>query len=527
MSKYLVFDIENQQPIKISTTSMQIDNEFTKGYITGSAIRGAFISNYINIKKVEDINQGEHRNKLLKGDIEFLNAYPVVGARRTFPFPKCFYALKEDIKRYSTEKKMKITMIQESSKEDLQKVKNIEFVNINFQTEKLQAKNVGKINNIHIKKGKKNSIFRYEAIEPNNKFKGIIKVNNEAYVDEVKEILEKGLFYIGGSKGSGYGKCLISNVSTKSQNPEEVAFLEVYDEDVFEDCEYISLYATSDIIYRNNLGIYKTYIEEEYIKQNLKLEEVELYNSYIETEYISGFNNKWGYKLPLVNGIKAGSIITYKIKGDIHLDNVIKFLEEGIGERKEEGFGRFVLIPDLDEYFNFQGIEKYKDDKEQEQEIILTDKEEKDQLGIILNRIYLNELNKNIPKKALALSKSFRGSLNKNQMGKLTNLMDILLGLDKKEGISRLEDYFNHIMDKKINRELSKALNYVRIDNKKLIDFLLEELKDSDINNFQNKYLNYIKLGGIESKLYQEEQSIYEYKIKLFKEIFRLQLKKD
>ncbi len=525
MVKYLVFDIENQQPIKIANTLMQVDNEFTKSYISGASIRGAYIANYINIKKVKSINQGEHKYKLLTGGIEFLNAYPVIEGRRAFPLPKCFYALKDDMKKYPIEKKMDINMIREDSEDDYQKIKNIEFINVNFDSKVLETRNVEKVNNVHIRKDTKNSIFRYEAIAPHNKFKGIIKINKEEYVEEVKEILEQGVFYIGGSKGSGYGKCTISNILETSQNPEEIAFLEGYDENDYEYSEFLSFYATSDIIYRNNLGMYKTFIDEEFIKDKLNLNKIELYSSHIETECFSGFNNKWGYKLPLVNGIKAGSIITYKIEGEIELDKIKLFIDEGIGERKEDGFGRFLLIPDIEDNFNFKRIEKNREYSCEEKEIILKDKEEKEQLKIILNRIYLSKLNKDIPKKVLGFQDSVSGHLNKNQIGKLTNLMDILQGLNKEDGIARLEDYFNHIEKAKLNRELANALTSVNINNRELKDFLLYELKDSDIKNFQIRYLNYISLGGVESKLPNESQSIYEYKLKLFKELFRLQLK--
>ena len=62
--KYVNFKIKNIEPIKLTSTIMQGDNEFTKSYISGSNIRGASIPNYIAKTGIKDINKGEHNNTL-------------------------------------------------------------------------------------------------------------------------------------------------------------------------------------------------------------------------------------------------------------------------------------------------------------------------------------------------------------------------------------------------------------------------------------------------------------------------------
>lgn len=527
MAKYLIYDIENEEPIKISTTLMQLDNEFTRSYIPGSVIRGAYIANYINIKNVENINEGIHKEKLLKGGVKFLNAYPLINENRAFPFPKCFYSSKDDIKKYKKYKEMNICILEDDSKESLERVRGFEFVDFDFYSESLQVTSIEKINNIHIKKETKNKIFRYEAISPNNRFRGIIKLEDERYIDETKEILLKGLFYIGGSKGSGYGKCEVKNIELKDGNPELEYFLKEMDieEDFLKDEQRLTLYTTSDIIFRDNKGRYKTSIDEDYIKEKLGLDEIKYENSFIETEYFTGFNNKWGYKSPILNGIKAGSIFLYSIKGKLDFELVQAFMEEGIGERESEGFGNFILLPSIEESWHFNKIQDAKAKITKTKEIKISTKEDKEQLNIILNRIYLNKLKDEIPNRVLKLSNKIGGKLRENQIGKLMNLMDILQGMSKEEGVERLEEYFEHIYSKKINRDLAKALNNVKVEGVIIREYLAKELKETNIRTFQNKYSRYIKLGEVEAKLPNESQSIYEYKLKILKELFRLQLK--
>ncbi|MCC9294926.1 RAMP superfamily CRISPR-associated protein [Clostridium sp. WLY-B-L2] len=524
MAKYVIFDIGNVEPIKISSTVMQSDNEYSRSYIPGAAIRGAYISNYINVNDIKNLNSGIHREKLLRGGIKFLNAYPVINEVRSLPFPRCFYALKDDIKKYSVSKKMRISMFYEDTDRDIDKVKGFEFANFNFSKEALETRGIDKINNLHIKKEAKNKIFRYEAIDSGEKFRGIIKCENDDYIEEIEQILKKGLFYIGGSKGSGYGKCKIDNINVSEKNPE----IRIFGDEVndFEDSESFSIYASSDILYRDKFGIYKSYIDEEYLREKLGLEEIKFENSFVDMEYFTGFNNKWRCRLPIVNGIKSGSILIYKFKGNLNPDNIRNFEEEGIGERKQDGFGRFIILPDIDQTLSFDQVILSDSHNEKTEEIEVKDEEDKNQLGMILDRIYLNKINKKLSENVLGMDSQMNLSLNKNQFGKLTELMDILLRMKYEDGIIRLKDYFQHVIsDKKINRELANKIEMPFMDGKPLKDYMLSELENNDKFDFENKYGQPFKIGGVESKFHNKAQAMYNYKLRIFKELFRMQLK--
>ena len=52
MPKYLVYDFENIQPIKISSTVGQIDKEYCESYVYGNIMKGAYVSKYINLSVV-------------------------------------------------------------------------------------------------------------------------------------------------------------------------------------------------------------------------------------------------------------------------------------------------------------------------------------------------------------------------------------------------------------------------------------------------------------------------------------------
>lgn len=524
--KYLIYDIKNIEPIKITSSIKQSDSEFTKSYISGSVMRGAFISNYIMLNKIRDINTGEHKELLLKDNIRFLNAYPLKG-NRAYPTPKCFFALKDDLKSIHKKRSIKIKTDIAGLSDDYERIKSFEFLDGKFNKGKATVVNVDKTENLHIKKKNKNEnnkIFRYESICSGQKFRGIIECADEKTLEIVKDILNKGIFYLGGSKGSGYGLCKITNIIETDIHPE---FIQIddsfYDEDnVFESSERIFIYALSDIIYRNKFGEYKTYIDTEDIEKKLGVKNAKLINSYVETDIFTGFNNKWGYRLPLVNGIKAGSILEYEIEGDISLLDVKKFIEDGIGERKNEGFGRVLVLEDI----ICSRIEIKNSNNEQYDLELLEPKQQK-QMQLIVNRIYAKKLQLELSKKVIGINNKLENKegITDNQWGKLFRLATILESCSVKDGINRVENYFAHISNKEQNRELANVLERVQIDKKRLKKYIIDYIKDNEDRGFSSNHVPYITIGDITSEISKEE--MFKYKARILKEVFRLQLKKE
>lgn len=515
--KYIVYHIENVQPIKQASTIMQKDNEFTKSYISGANMRGAFIANYMNIKGIKDI-KGIHKEKLLKGGLTFLNAYPAVDGNRSLPMPKCYFALKDNIKTFSFNNRLKIysSLKDLDEEKEYEKVKGFDFAQWDLDKDNLNVINVGKSSNIHIKNEEKNKIFRYESINSGNEFVGIIMCDDDNYAEECKEILEKGLFYIGGSKGSGYGLCRFNKVKINDINPEIKYLKELLP---YEDSGDIVIVALSDILYRQENGIYSAYLEEKLLKKELGLRSAKLKESFVENEYITGYNNKWGYRLPNIKGIKAGSVFVYETEGEIDEKLLYEFIEKGVGERKSEGYGRIAILSSLP--FNY--IYKYKksDDFESDNKIELSCLEKKD-LRKIVNRIYREKLDNRISQIVLKLSDDMRNekAISSNQWGKLFNLMKIVEPLDYNDGIEKIQEYFKNINEKKNNRYLKNSLEKIQINNINLEQYIINQVKELDSKKFSWEFANEISIGDVNSCI--SNQEIYQYKVKVLKEIFRL-----
>lgn len=520
--KYIIYDIENIEPIKQTSTLMQADNEFTKSYISGANLRGAFIANYMVQKGVKDINEGEHKEKLLKGGLKFLNAYPTGPSRnRTLPFPKCYYGEKDEIKRFNITNDLKIIEFGEELDwdKDYDKIKTFEFTDWNLEEETFNPVEVEKVGNLHIRKGHNddNKLFRYEAIKAGQSFKGIIICENDDYAKECEDILRKGTFYVGGSKGSGYGLCKISKIKIKNENPEISDLEDILAE---EETEELIIVAASDIIYRNEAGLYKTFIDEEFLKNKLKVDKVTLKESFIETDYFTGFNNKWGYRLPNVLGIKSGSVFVYEIDGELEEDIIKELCDKGIGERKSEGFGRVILLSNLP--FNRIALENKEDKKVKE---VNLNEDEQQQMSLIVNRIFREKLNNKLSEKVLELSDKLDGRKNitKNQWGKLYSMMFLLEGLSPEDGLNKIKKYFSNIDDKKLNSELKYSFKKIKVRDVELQKYIVDELDNLKEIDFYSKYLQSIEISKIKNSISEEE--IYNYKVQVLKELFRLQLR--
>ncbi|HHV26929.1 MAG TPA: hypothetical protein GXX63_07010 [Tissierellia bacterium] len=523
MSKYLTYYIKNLEDIKLSKTIAQIDSEESLDYITGSSIRGVYIYRYMNKYNIRNINEGVHKDKLLKGRIKFLNAYPVYKDERSIPFPKCYFCPKEKIKEFEYIDKLDLSVgLDVKLGEGFEKARFSEFVYLNKDGYK--KVDVEKVSNLHInKRGNKNKLFRYDAIKSGQVFKGIIKVEDEEYIEEIKDLLDEKVVYIGGSKGSGYGKSLIYGMEVVGENPEIRQFKTNYDFD-----KHIYLIAMSDIIYRTELGEYKTFIDEEFIEKSLELESVEYIDSSIQTNNVTSFNNKWNCYLPQITAIKAGSIFKYRITGELNKKLVKDFIDEGIGERKIDGFGRFMIIDSLDDTLYYNA------DQESEVEGYDIDSiikklniDQKNQIEDILTKIYEYKVNSAISIRVLKMYEKIENpnAMKNNQWGKLLEFFILLQYMEIESGKKKYKKYKEHEEEKR-SRSF-KQLKKVKYSGMDFMDFLNDYMeKSDDIEKFRNKMgIEKIDICNISSR--DSKEFVFKTNMKVMAELCRYHLRKE
>lgn len=519
MSKYITYTIEALENIKLAESNVQIDSEESMDYIPGSPVRGAFIYKYIMKNNNVDINTGEHRDKLLKGGIKFLNAYPMIDDVRSIPFPKCYFAPKQEIKAFDDRLNIEIGLDRKLD-DGYEKVRISEFVlpsNDAYSMVKIK-----KIANLHInKKNEKNKLFRYTAIEKGQSFKGIIKIEKEEYIHEVFDLLSDVIVYIGGSKGSGYGKCRIYDMREEDINPEYDQFNDKYsfDKDIY-------LLALSDIIYRTDLGEYKTYIEPEFIARALNIHVEEFACSSIETKRITSFNNKWNCRTPQIVGIKVGSVFKYKINGEIDEGLLIKFMDKGIGERKADGFGRFVILDTLEDTCLCKDEPNRENSRDIHSIMNKMSEGEKEQISEIINKIYEQRVDSAINETVLKMYRSIKrpNDMERSQWGSYMAMFKSLYYEEPDKGKEKYKQYMEHL-----NKKRSKSYKQIRsleYEDGKLFEALDKFISDSDdVNVFYSKNrAERIEIGNIKSSI--DGGFAYRKNMKTLIELCRFHLRK-
>ena len=155
--------------------------------------------------------------------------------------------------------------------------------------------------------------------------------------------------WLGGSQSAGYGHSKIINLE----------ILDRWDEigDPAEKREnndkILSITLLSDTLLRNEYGqpVADPMLIKQAVEEVLNISLPEPSNIFAGSTLVGGFNRKWGLPLPQVPALAAGTAIVFE---DIEInESQIKRLEAyGIGERREDGFGRISVNWLEDEFFS-------------------------------------------------------------------------------------------------------------------------------------------------------------------------------
>lgn len=347
----------------ILTTSFQGDpnSDVSYPYLPGSAIRGALIGRYLSLHPPanDDIVDDNPviRQLFFEDSTRFLNAYPYIEdieSSRSLPTPASWRQRKDQADCVIDLSSSEVA----SDEESLERVRK--FCCVLDQTVYLhqEQRRINIHNQRDRSKGRATKetgqIYRYESLEKGQTFQSFILCNHEEDGHTLKQLLDNSsTLRIGGSQTAGYGKVRVSseieevagwneiNISSEKRNHSEV-------------CRITLL---SDAIIRNSDGQYTVEPPTEAIADLLGIPEdiAPPSLSYINTTHVGGFNRKWGLPLPQVCAIAAGSVFVF--------DNLSLTPEQiqqlewlGIGERRNEGFGRVAVnwLPDIRELFIHQ-----------------------------------------------------------------------------------------------------------------------------------------------------------------------------
>lgn len=314
----------------------------TRTCLPGSAILGAFASEYIRKKSLVDAHQDEtFYNWFLGGDVIFSDAHLQIEyggrARQGIPVPLCIQAIKGEERIIN---RLKVKEPGEKTQEIsdygwfgdevvyLQEPKRrIHFHHV--RTDRLAGH------------GSDGLLFNYEALEPWQTFAGTICGS--------KEDLERfGRFFgtdinarLGRSKKTEYGAARIELSSIREIGYDD----EIFEQDGLEANEVI-ISLLSPCILENEFGFsdpsekrFQIYLAE---VLGINIDDFKIADCFAKTVKVENYISVWGMKRPAITALATGS--TFRLEFQDLSNEIRQRLVElawtGLGERRHEGFGR-------------------------------------------------------------------------------------------------------------------------------------------------------------------------------------------
>ncbi|MGF1673923.1 MAG: CRISPR-associated RAMP protein Csx10 [Rivularia sp. (in: cyanobacteria)] len=374
MKKVITVSLQTQQPLLATSFQGDPNSDVSYSYIPGSIIRGAVIRRYMRQDGLSELDLTKEEVKRLFFDANstcYLNAYLQSNeGKRTLPIPRSWF--KEKNTELTDESSLEVYDFSLNREEILESPKFVgegfwkkERGSINYYTEKRRI-------NIHNQRDRKKGrstkikrnletnrlegegeIFRYEAIDSQQTFQAVILCNSEDDAEIIINLLEKSPdIWLGGSQSAGYGRTKITvypKIDLDDWNEVDISV----DDDDRTDREYLTITLLSDLILRDEWGQYAIIppSTQHQIPAPLTRELEKILGTKIKPKYcftsnnfVGGFNRKWGLPLPTVPVLAAGSVFVFDFEDSAITSEQIKEIENnGIGERKTEGFGRVVI----------------------------------------------------------------------------------------------------------------------------------------------------------------------------------------
>jgi len=358
--KVVTCTLETQQPILATSFQGDPNSDVSYPYIPGSMIRGAIIGRYMKQRHLSELDLTNDEVKRLFFDAKstrYLNAYILSQKdQRTLPIPLSWF--KDKDAEFTDNLPITVYDFSIEKGEDPETPKSV--------GEYFWAKEGGIVKlykerrriNIHNfrdrKKGRstdnQGELFRYDALDVGQTFQSIILCEDDD-VETIQNLLAEPNIWLGGSQSAGYGHTKIIATQPSSTNWSEIG---ISAEDREND-EVLSITLLSDTLLRNDRG--QPVADPSLIKQaiedvlNITLPQPKPGGIFTSSTLIGGFNRKWGLPLPQVPALAAGSVVVFESEDIEITSEQIQLLETyGIGERREDGFGRIAVNWLKDEY---------------------------------------------------------------------------------------------------------------------------------------------------------------------------------
>lgn len=527
------YRITLSEPALLTSLEGDPNESVSFDYIPGSVLRGIVIGKYIkNYQKSSGVNSLDAadeaaRRLFFNGSTRYLNGYPVDRLdRRTLPVPLSWRQEKDAVAMQQERNPAPVydfALIDEISK--VKQPQGIKLPFFSFMDGRACFISPAKQLSIHTARNRRfgralaqrpgfekkfaGAVFRYEALAAGQTFEAVILCENKTDVEKIRGILT-GDIYLGGSRKAGYGRArILDDVENISNN-----WRETEGELSLKENGRLIVTLLSDTLLRDGNGQSTSAPSSvaSLLKNKLGIKQLQLIKAFTSNKIVGGFNRKWGLPLPQSRALGKGSILIFKTKDDDgRLLNRLKQIEnEGIGERRAEGFGRLafnwhhwgkeiqVSTADSEDHLGADKIEE---------------KESKRIAALMATRLFEKRLENKMVKRVNELAKFLEGkSLPSNaQLSRLRGV--IAEALTQEESGPDLGLVKKHLDQIKSRKAACAQFQRVKIERNNLLYWFENLLLKTDVKEwdqlFDLKEEDYLRLGKVEPVVNESFRKTY------------------
>lgn len=324
----LRYEIRSTEPVRIADNSIsQMGQTATLHYISGSAVRGAVVGKLVDAGIFDDL-----KTDILSEKTAFFNAYPSNGeGADLLPAVKGFY---ED-KNIAEKKSVQNVVVNGEFTEGWKRSSFGDVVALEGDT--IKGFSVPTGSDLKIKIG--DNVFRNEYVRAGIRFVGYIQAD-DVLAEKIKEAFGKEIV-LGNARSSGLGRCEVVKVDAFSGVP----YGSYADEGDSAGSLYMML--LSDTAMRDEGGEYCG-LDLAQLEQLLGVQNLQIKTAATSVRKVCGYNRTWGLYVPSVTMYEKGSVFHLTFDGTCTANAKKRLMLQGIGIRKNEGFGRILFLKDYE-----------------------------------------------------------------------------------------------------------------------------------------------------------------------------------
>ena len=528
----LVYRVTLLEPTLVTALEGDPNSGVSFSYLPGSTLRGVVIAKYRHAGKIGDLAGDPHARRLFfDGTTRYLNAYPLDRLDcRAAPVPLSLHRVKgQDAPIYD------FVSANPSENQQWQAVntpstpfcmgfdagaapREIRLVQPDRQINVHTARNrrFGRAQDPqHVQPGEDpGAVYRYDALAAGQIFEAAILCDNAKDVQVIQQFLS-GEIHIGRSRSAGYGRARFELV-------EEAGWREVPTTN--NGGKWVVTFL-SDALIRDANGQFT--MDSQTITKALEKRldaPLSRYGDLNDTVFVrgretGGFNRQWNLPLPQALAVQMGSTLVYETP--LCAPEKIRELEEqGIGERRAEGFGRVAV--------NWHGHEAKleKDMASRDISLVSVDLSQTLPADIargMVHRMLRKRLDEAVVQKANTLGQYVRHPQN-SQLSRLRAVLQDALLQSPDAGRQRILKYLKDLEER---QSTGRQFGRDRVDGKRLLEWLRFRVEDKTAiwQTLDAGHSDLPQLGGIAAE--KSSELAYDYNLRLVDAVLAQAIKQN